>query len=160
MFILPFKVVEQLKRLCTRRKMIGTISPLASLLKKGRFGLLDRVIDTHIMLSKQSPAKTSLTKVSKSGRVPHPSHLPDPSQAPVVKSEPFDEAAVLRGPGMKKGKDRPEMRFSSPIVISSDESNAPTPKAKHAEGSNTFTSKKAKNSYVQFSLYLIFSFPF
>ena len=130
--------------------MVGMRPPLVQVFEKGTmFTVFYLFIVAYPMLSKQTPAKTSLTKVSKSV-------LPEPSQVPVVvKSEPIDdESAGLRGPGvrgsgMKKGKNKPDMRFSSPIVISSEESDAPTPKAKAAESSNSFASENFKKSYVQ-----------
>ena len=147
-FIHFFKVVEQLRRHCTRRKMVGMRVPLLQVFEKGTmFTLFYLFVVAYLMLSKQTPAKTSLTKISKS--------LPDPSQVPVVvKSEPLDESSSLRGPGvrgpgMKKGKNKPDMRFSSPIVVSSDESDAPTPKAKTAESSNNFAFENLKKAYVQ-----------
>jgi hypothetical protein len=101
--------------------------------KKGMFNPLVLFIDAHQTLSKQSPSKTTLTRISKStgGRIPH---SPDSSQALVVKSEHLDEdedrLQYLPTPIMKKGKGNLGTRISSPVVISSDESNAPTPKAK------------------------------
>lgn len=156
-FIHFFKVVEQLRRHCTRRKMVGMRVPLLQVFEKGTmFTLFYLFVVAYLMLSKQTPAKTSLTKISKS--------LPDPSQVPVVvKSEPLDESSSLRGPGvrgpgMKKGKNKPDMRFSSPIVVSSDESDAPTPKAKTAESSNNFAFENLKKSYVQRQFFFFFPF--
>ena len=131
---LSFKAVDQQRKLCTRQKMVWIIA-LAPLLKKGMLGLLVLFVDAHPLSINPSSAKSSLTRISKSGHVP-PS--PNSSQVAIVKSEALqvDDDKVLQSPSVKKGKEKPTMRFSSPIVISSDENDVPTPKAKIAEKSN------------------------
>ena len=85
---------------------------------------------THPTLSKHSPTKTSLVKISKStgGHVPCPPDL-ESNQAPTIKPEPLDEDEDLHclcSSSAKKSKEKPVIWDMSPIVISSDESNAPT----------------------------------
>ena len=146
--LFSFKVVEQRRKLCTWHKTVR-MTPLAPFLIKGMLGFLVLFFsDAHPMLRNKSPAKTSLIKISKSGQT---SRLPESSQAPVVKSEPLDDDEILpyvRSPGMKKDKEKLAMRFSSPIVISSEESDALTPKAKPVKTYNTFSPEKVKKSYV------------
>ena len=111
------------------------------------------------MLSKESPAKTSLTRISKStdGHIPS-----DLRKVPaVVKSEPLDEDEGLHylpSPRMEKSKKKSMIRNPTPIEISSDESEAPTPRAKLAKSDNTFISDKLKKMYVQCTLYPVFFF--
>ena len=137
---------------------------LPPLFQKGAFVLVVLFIVAHPTLSKQSPTKTSLVKISKtaSGRAPRP---PGSNQAPTVKSEPLNEDEGLRhlhSPGMKKSK---KVRNSSPIVVSSDESNAPTPRARAKPAAtvvkidNAF-SDKLKKRYVRYSGILSISFSF
>jgi hypothetical protein len=81
-------------------------------------------------LSKQQ--STPKTKFSGS-KGEHISQTTGSRHAPVVKAEPVDVDEGLRSPpniGTKKS----EIRFSSPIVISSGESDDPTPKAKPSKG--------------------------
>ena len=133
--------------------------PMPPLLKKGMFGFLVLFNDAHPMLSTESPAKTSLVRISKSTKGCTPRTL-DSSQAPVVKSEPLDEDEVLQNlnsSSMKKGKQNPAIRFSSPVVISSDESEAPTPKAKLVK-SDIVSSDKLKKMYVLFVLSIAFCY--
>ena len=113
---------------------------------------------THPTLSKRSPNKTSLVKISKSTGGDD-LRLPDPSQAPraTIKPEPLDEdenTRRLRSAGMKKSKEKPVVRNTSPIVISSDESDAPTPRA--GAKSATFISDNRKKRYVRYSIYFCF----
>jgi hypothetical protein len=112
------------------------------------FELFILFLAAHPMFSKQSPAKSSLVKISKS-TVEHIHDSPNSSQFPVIKSEPRDEDEALRylhSPSVKKGKER---RISSPIVISSDESDVSTPKPKVAKIDNSFSSDKLKKRYVR-----------
>ena len=114
------------------------------------FGLFILFLAAHPMFSKQSPTKSSLVKISKS-TVEHIHDSPNSNQFPVIKSEPHDEDEALHylhSPSVKKGKERPAMRISSPIVISSDESDAPTPKPKVAKIDNSFSPDKLKKRYV------------
>ena len=69
--------------------MVRMRPPLVQVFEKGTmFTVFYLFIVAYPMLSKQTPAKTSLTKVSKSV-------LPDPSQVPViVKSEPIDDESA------------------------------------------------------------------
>ena len=72
-----------------------------------------------------------------------------------VKSEPVDAdlSQVSPSPSKKKG---PEMRFSSPILISSSESDISTPKARPAKkGKGPRSAIKSKHMYVRCSLYSV-----
>ena len=78
-----------------------------------------------LYLSKQLTPKKKLSR-STGDSIPR---TPGASHVPVVKSEPVETNEGLRSPN-RGAKIKPEIRFSSPIVISSDESDVSTPKAK------------------------------
>ena len=113
---------------------------------------------THPTLSKHSPTKTSLIKISKStgGHV----HCPPDSesnQALTIKPEPLDEDEDLHrlhSSSAKKSKEKPVIQDMSPIVISSNESNAPTPQA--SAKPVAFISDNLKKMFMQYSIYLCF----
>ena len=94
--------------------------------KRYMFIFIVLFIFVHPMISKQSPTKTSLVKISKStgGRVPH---SPDSDQARLVKTEPLDEVESLH---RLRSSKKPLILDPNPIVISSDEGDTHAPQAR------------------------------
>ena len=96
---------------------------------------------THSISRKQGTSKAKGRKSIGDVSLPLDSH-----RAPVIKTEPVDNDEALRSPSNSsmKAKELQSTRFSSPIVISSKESDPPTPRAKPAKSNNS----KPKTSYV------------
>ena len=96
-----------------------------------------------LCLSKQQSTPKTKLAGSEGGRVPRTTSS---RRAPVIKAEPVDEG--LRSPPNISAK-KSEIRFSSPIVISSSESDDPTLKAKPSKGkAGPSTSNKQKSSRI------------
>lgn len=99
------------------------------------------------MLCLSEQRSTPKTKLSGS-KGEHVPQTTGSRRAPVVKAEPVDMDEGLRSPpniGAKKS----EICFSSPIVISSSESDDPTPKAKPSKGkAGPSSSNKQKSSRI------------
>ena len=114
----------------------------------------DNILDSPLF-SRRPTEKALYKDLTKSaGRIPRPQ---DSSHAPVIKSEPLDMGLSQFSPSPSmKVKEKSATRFSSPIVISSSESDTSTPKARPAKKDKGPRSAiKLEHMYVQCSLYLV-----
>jgi len=87
----------------------------------------------------ESEAQESVRERAPHLQTPSKSSAKVKSRTPVVKTEPVEADDALRSPppsSSPMAKKKQSMRFSSPIVISSEDSDPSTPKGRSAKGNN------------------------
>ena len=85
----------------------------------------------------ESEAQESVRERALHLQTPSKSSAKVKSHTPVIKTEPVEADDALQSPPPSlMAKKKQSMRFSSPIVISSEDSDPSTPKGRSAKGNN------------------------